>query len=317
MDLVITTGIHHCWQFPNVFKQYRDKDLSEYNNFVFSYPNEAFVIMNRDQTLFEMIHEFLDHHGINPKRFTYETGNFRIAESYYRWCALNNIKQRPINLKVSNYWAEEFKCHEFTPTEGPRDYYYNYLNNMSHDYRVELYKMLIAEQLLDKAIYSFLKPNYAKDVPVVKFDTDGNDMNYMNSGNQEHIYNRSYFSLVPESVFSRPIHVHNELHPFEAWHREGHITEKTYKAIWYMNPFIIAGAPGSLQSLRDRGFKTFNGFLNESYDRQDNPEKRMFMIVQEVKRLSNMPFREIHKLYHSMTDILKYNQDRLRELSQK
>ena len=44
-----------------------------------------------------------------------------------------------------------------------------------------------------------------------------------------------------------------------------HITEKTYKPIAFMQPFILVAAAGSLRHVQDMGFKTFNEFWDESY----------------------------------------------------
>ena len=37
-----------------------------------------------------------------------------------------------------------------------------------------------------------------------------------------------------------------------------------------LQPFIVMSTPKFLQFLKDNGFKTFDGFINESYDTQDN-----------------------------------------------
>lgn len=49
------------------------------------------------------------------------------------------------------------------------------------------------------------------------------------------------------------------------------LTEKTFKPIKHGQPFFIAGCAGSLQTLRDLGYRTFDSVLDNTYDDiQDN-----------------------------------------------
>jgi hypothetical protein len=44
------------------------------------------------------------------------------------------------------------------------------------------------------------------------------------------------------------------------------LTEKSFKPLFNKHPFLIVGAPGAMQGLRELGFKTFSDFWDESYD---------------------------------------------------
>lgn len=44
------------------------------------------------------------------------------------------------------------------------------------------------------------------------------------------------------------------------------LTEKTYKCIKFGQPFVIAGGPGSLQALRDQGYRVFDNAIDNRYD---------------------------------------------------
>ncbi len=48
------------------------------------------------------------------------------------------------------------------------------------------------------------------------------------------------------------------------------LTEKIFKPLAYGMPFMVIGNRGSLQRLRDLGFKTFPEWFDESYDEEDN-----------------------------------------------
>jgi hypothetical protein len=65
---------------------------------------------------------------------------------------------------------------------------------------------------------------------------------------------------------------------------------------------------GTLEILKELGFKTFHPFIDESYDREPDKLKRLNMVIDELNRLCEMELSELHELYWSMSDILIYNQ---------
>jgi len=65
-----------------------------------------------------------------------------------------------------------------------------------------------------------------------------------------------------------------------------HLTEKTLRPIACGRPFILAATPGSLQYLKQYGFKTFDSLIDETYDTIINPRERLEAIAQEIKRIS-------------------------------
>lgn len=93
-----------------------------------------------------------------------------------------------------------------------------------------------------------------------------------------------------------------------------HITEKTYKPIAYMQPFIMVGAPGSLKHIKDMGFKTFDQYWDESYDLEKDHVKRLTMIMNLVESISNWPEEQRIQFSHAVVDILEHNQHHLRTM---
>lgn len=65
-----------------------------------------------------------------------------------------------------------------------------------------------------------------------------------------------------------------------------HLTEKTLRPIACGQPFIIASGPGSLQYLRDYGFKTYGSVWDEKYDNIENPVDRLHEITRLMKQIS-------------------------------
>jgi hypothetical protein len=102
------------------------------------------------------------------------------------------------------------------------------------------------------------------------------------------------------------IHITSETTFFEIG---GYFSEKTWKPIGHLQPFIFMGPAYGLEELKKLGFKTFSPFIDESYDLEMDPERRFKMIISEIYRLSQLSIEEIHDWYNSIyKDILLYNQ---------
>lgn len=93
------------------------------------------------------------------------------------------------------------------------------------------------------------------------------------------------------------------------------ISEKTWRPIMNLQPFIMVGNHDSLKVLHEMGFKTFSPFIDESYDDEPDYKIRMKKIENEIVKLNNMPIQELHDWYYSITDILLHNQSLLNGLA--
>ena len=106
-------------------------------------------------------------------------------------------------------------------------------------------------------------------------------------------YKRVYFNVVTESCYYEDCI---------------YLSEKVFKPISQLIPFIYFTNPFAMKKLRELGYKTFHPWIDESYDEETNNDKRFFMILDEIKRLCSMSKEEIHKWYYEMEDILLHNQ---------
>jgi hypothetical protein len=66
-----------------------------------------------------------------------------------------------------------------------------------------------------------------------------------------------------------------------------HLTEKSLRPIACRQPFILAAAHGSLQYLRDYGFRTFDSVWDETYDTIEDPYPRMQAIIQLMLEINS------------------------------
>jgi hypothetical protein len=84
-------------------------------------------------------------------------------------------------------------------------------------------------------------------------------------------------------------------------------SEKIFKPIISLQPFILVGQYASLKYLKKMGYKTFHPYINEEYDQELNDEQRLSMIVDEVTRLNSLTHDEFNNLLINVLPILKHN----------
>ena len=86
-------------------------------------------------------------------------------------------------------------------------------------------------------------------------------------------------------------------------------TEKTAKCLVSGKPFILLGTSGQLVELKRLGFKTFDPWINESYDSETNPEKRFDMIKDEIRRIASLSSNDRQKMLDEINAVADYNRN--------
>jgi hypothetical protein len=86
-----------------------------------------------------------------------------------------------------------------------------------------------------------------------------------------------------------------------------HLTEKIFKPIVVKRPFMLVGSYGSLEYLKSYGFRTFDKWIDESYDKIENHDLRIQKIVGELEKLCQMSKAELIEMFHDMKEVLDYN----------
>ena len=89
-----------------------------------------------------------------------------------------------------------------------------------------------------------------------------------------------------------------------------YLTEKVFKPMVMSQPFILFAPPGSLQYLRDYGFKTFDTFWSEDYDLINNSTERRKTILHLIDSLAAMPQNQFRELYQELLPIVEHNRQR-------
>ena len=111
-------------------------------------------------------------------------------------------------------------------------------------------------------------------------------------------YSRAGINVVVETV---PVH-RNDKHTQTIM-----ITEKTWKAIVSKKPFMLYAPSGSLELLKKEGFKTFDSFIDECYDRTDIIDEKQDMIVSQLKKFSKLTDAEYNREIENFSRITSLN----------
>jgi hypothetical protein len=117
-------------------------------------------------------------------------------------------------------------------------------------------------------------------------------------------YKNSYINIVTESYYNFK---ENDIH----------ITEKSFKPFYYFQLPLFLSRPNHIKMMREEyELDFFDDLINHSYDNEMDNVKRFHMVVDEIKRLSNMR-EEISIYYKNNVDKLIHNHNFIKTYSNK
>lgn len=105
-------------------------------------------------------------------------------------------------------------------------------------------------------------------------------------------YRESYFNIVTETFYGAGIGTF--------------LTEKIYKSVINMQPFIVVGTPFSLSAMQRAGFKTFSRRFDESYDAKPD-DSRLPAILQLVSAIAQQDASVMRDIYFDLLPELEHN----------
>ena len=114
-------------------------------------------------------------------------------------------------------------------------------------------------------------------------------------------YKDTLFTVVAESFFYEE-------------ERIGYVSEKIIKPILHKHPFIVLSTSGTLTWLQSMGFKTFGdtGYVDETYDAEESPEKRYKMVVNQIINLSNLTSEQKDIFLYNCREVIEHNYNHLK-----
>jgi hypothetical protein len=284
--------------------------------------------------LWDWFHNKCKQYNIDPSCIIYLTGDQSSADSYEQWCnetspssRLKVIPSTSLGMYVHKQFRRDFTDIKFNDlldhkrAEYDNIYLFDCINmrprqqrilNLLHLFNAGLLKygnvtmgkneewhMTPSIEFLKKyklPIDVMLKVAVAgafKKIPEPSYATHDTVEHYYNFVERilYDMYKNSWVSIVAETSY------------FEHEHAT-FISEKTFKPLGAMQPFIIVGTKGTLKYLRKLGYKTFHPYIDESYDELSDTD-RFIAIADAVKKIQAIEDKA--QWFESMRDILEHN----------
>ena len=292
----------------------------------------------------DALEQYFNNHGIDGANIIFVSGND--FQEYYKQYPNNKIKITYGNLLLQQA-GERLYHFPYTSSLGYlsdavteidldsniiRPKKFLCWNRTMRSHRYWLAYIALKHKLLDHNYFSFLNHNldinslsriltkytgnyeesskyYEKIYNMIPYNldthhlTDEQKRSFATNNNKKEYYANSYVHITSESGLGNPIS--NGIF----------FSEKTFHPIINLQPFIYVGFTGALKQLKAWGFKTFDPYIDESYDDERDTTNRLKMIENEIQKLNNKPIEEIHQWYYSIKDILLHNQQHLKTFS--
>lgn len=193
---------------------------------------------------------------------------------------------------TSWFWFYMYRKHldkKYNFQHDGKTFDFLYLNKHVRPHRKKLFDEISKTSLLQKSIYSYWPDNIklpkAYELPY--------QQNYPFRGYDQDIFEKPY-NVTKYSLISETNDNDNEVF----------ITEKLWKAIIAEHIFIVHGNHLYLQKLRELGFRTFSQFFDESYDIENNSDRKIAKIVNLCESISQKDWQD---LYLQTKAIRKHN----------
>lgn len=85
------------------------------------------------------------------------------------------------------------------------------------------------------------------------------------------------------------------------------INEKLFRPIVALQPFVVLAEPQTLLALKEMGYKTFDNWIDESYDNELCDSTRMDKVIQIIEDLNNKTAEELSGMLKEMLPTLIHN----------
>jgi hypothetical protein len=286
---------------------------------------KVLLAIDFNEARYEMLDEIYNHliikEGIPPEQILLvgaspDLKNAIISRS-------RHLDINPIRLEVFYLWekvVKEFKDWHTIGTFDSKKTHNKVYINLNHFFRVHrAYLMANLEQknLLGHGYNSF--HNAMDGNELVRFKElypylplpetrhlDVKDDKTQISGGLSRQFVTYKIDTLPYYVNDSMVHIVGETQFFGG---PRDLSEKTFKPIFFKQPFIFVGQPRCLELLRQLGYKTFHGLIDESYDTVEDHQTRLDMIIEQIERLCKLTDSERIEFTNSCIDIVEHNYD--------
>ena len=227
---------------------------------------------------------FYYHEGDNPERIKQRLDSLVVKHQLPRYCyvfvsansAASTLDQF-VYFADHEYFLKYVNRRQSPATATDRTHTFTALNRLHKWWRASCMSDLQRRGLLEHSLWSYNTANNTdaeSDNPIELDLVEG-----WRSCTQEFVEQSPHYCDTHDAVLHNNHHVVNtdlytqswchivfETH-FDADQSNGvFLTEKTFKAIKYGQPFVVVGPAGSLRVLKEMGYRTFDHAIDNSYD---------------------------------------------------
>lgn len=266
---------------------------------------------------------FYYHEGDNPNRIKDRLDelaqNHLLPGDCYVFISGNSAAQSIPRFVYFNdfelwYWQRNQTTQPLAVHNQPRERDFTVLNRLHKTWRATAMADMHRQGILDNSYWSYCEtgsivdtdnPIQMDEFPRLRYDTQKflagapyvSDELSMEERNNHEIVEPKYFANAYCNIVM-------ETH-FDADGCSGtFLTEKTFKPIKHGQMFFIAGPAGSLQLLRNQGYRVFDGVLDNRYDTNVSSTARWEMLCQAIaKAKPNLP-----QLFEAARADIEHNQ---------
>jgi hypothetical protein len=282
---------------PELLQQLKNKEIF----FIFDASTEGFSPLF-ETPFFEILYNNCQLHNVDPRQIIFVSSNLLDEQNLARFCQLRNIKEK---INVFSFVGFEYSInhrHGFINTENYlndkiktvsktfKDKYFSSLSRLNRPHRALATFLLCRESISKKALISHdvVTKDYVKyilqdynqqdveswiaQLPLVVDRQDFN-INWALDSNYSHIHNQTLFQIV------------NETEANNRFDSALFYSEKTFRPVSELQPFIIHGQQNANKSLKSIGYKTYEDWFDYSWDSEPNDTIRYTQLLESVKDL--------------------------------
>lgn len=196
---------------------------------------------------------------------------FYFTFTYSKW---QNDKIKKINSERGYSFLSDFNAKQHSCM-----YPYIFLNRKRRLHRAMVMDLLAKDNLLESGLVSWMQPGPLR----------GHKFNYwqekqMTLDQKDHEFVQETVPVRYDQVFCHLVS--------ETDHERIFITEKTVVPLLLYKPFLAVACPGFHENLKHMGFELYTELFDYGFDSEPDHDARFKLIVDNIKRVVNMPVPE-------------------------
>jgi hypothetical protein len=243
---------------------------------------------------------FYYHEGDNPwhikTRLDELCDKHNLQNNCYRFVSGNTAaKSLPNFVYFADFEFWYYQRNQASPAlkihREPREFEFTVLNRLHKSWRALAMADLKHNGILNKSYWSYCESGEFADAEcAIEID----DISGLRTRTEKFLQSAPYISdeldfdqrndhrtLVPKYHINSYCNIVMETH-FDIGNSGTFLTEKTFKPIKHGQMFFVAGPAGSLQVLRDLGYRVFDSVLDNSYDLEPNATQRWMALTRSI-----------------------------------